>query len=150
MGIGEVPRCIIAKSIVKVVRNDVQEAVGPLQACKGHKAGCEAAVHAMREIISDETEAVLLVDASNTFNTINRQAVLHNIGIICPSLSRVLNNTYQAPVRLFVMGGAEIESSEGITKGDPLAKEILLQAEITMNQPLNRYGLLTIPQVAER
>jgi hypothetical protein len=105
-----------------VVRNDVQEAVGPLQACAGHEAGCEAAVHAMKEIISsDETEAVLLVDASNAFNTINRQAALHNIGIICPSLSRVLNNTYQAPVRLFVTGGAEIESSEGITQGDPLA-----------------------------
>jgi hypothetical protein len=122
IGIGEVPRRIIAKSILKVVRNDVQEAVGPLQACAGHEAGCEAAVHAMKEIISsDETEAVLLVDASNAFNTINRQAALHNIGIICPSLSRVLNNTYQAPVRLFVTGGAEIESSEGITQGDPLA-----------------------------
>jgi hypothetical protein len=33
----------------------------------------------------------------------------------------VLYNTYQAPVRLFVPGGAEIESSEGITQGDPLA-----------------------------
>ena len=41
--------------------------------------------------------------------------------MICPSLSTVLNNTYRTPVRLFVTGGAEIESSEGITQGDPLA-----------------------------
>ena len=33
----------------------------------------------------------------------------------------MLNNTYQTPVRLFVTGGGEIESSEGITQGDPLA-----------------------------
>ena len=60
------PRRIIAKSILKVVGNDVQEAAGPLQACAGHEAGCEAAIHAMKEIMSsDETQAVLLVDASN-------------------------------------------------------------------------------------
>ena len=82
---GEVPRRIIAKSILKVVSNDIQEAAGPLQACAGHEAGCEAAVHAMNEIMSsEETEAILLVDATNAFNTINRQAALHNIGVICP------------------------------------------------------------------
>ena len=38
IGIGEVPRRIIAKSILKVIGNDVQEAAGPLQACAGHEA----------------------------------------------------------------------------------------------------------------
>ena len=110
-----------------MVGNDVQEAAGPLQACADHEAGCEAAIHAMKEIMSsDETQAVLLVDASNAFNTINRQAALHNIGVICPSISTVLNNTYQIPVRLLVTGGGEIESSEGITQGDPLAMAMLL------------------------
>ena len=81
-----------------------------------------AAIHVMKEIMSsDETQAVLLVDASNAFNTINRQAALHSIGVICPSISTVLSNTYQTPVRLFVTGGEKIESSEGITQGDPLA-----------------------------
>ena len=70
---------------------------------------------------SDETQAVLLVDANNAFNTSNRQAALHNIGEICPSISTVLNNTYQTPVRLFVTGVGERESSEGITQGDPFA-----------------------------
>ena len=77
----------------------------------------------MKEImLSDETQAVLLVEVGNAFlNTINRQAALHNIGVICPSISTVLNNTYQTPVRLLVTGGGEIESSEGIIQGDPLA-----------------------------
>ena len=77
--------------------------------------------HAMKEIMSpEETEAVLLVDANNAFNTINRQAALQNIGVICPAISTVLNNTYQIPVTLFVTGGEEIESSEGITQEIPL------------------------------
>ena len=82
------------KSILKAVGDDIQEAAGPLQSCVGHEAGCEAAVHAMKEIMSsEETEAVLLVDANNAFNnTINQQAALHNIGVICPAISIVLDN----------------------------------------------------------
>ncbi len=122
IGIGEVPRRITAKAILKVVSNDIQSAAGPLQARAGHEAGCEAAVHAMKEIYSDkDTEAILLVDATNAFNTINRQAALHNIRVICPAISTVLSNTYHSPVKLFVTGGGEIESTEGTTQGDPLA-----------------------------
>ena len=122
IGIGEVPRRIVAKSILKVIGNDIQAAAGPLQACAGHEAGCEAAIHAMKEIQSlQETEVILLVDANNAFNTINRQAALHNIRIICPAISTILNNTYQKPIRLFITGGEEIRSTEGITQGDPLA-----------------------------
>ena len=122
IGIGEVPRRIMAKAILRTIGDDVQSAAGPLQACAGHEAGCEAAVHTMKEIYShDDTEAILLVDATNAFNVINRQAALHNIQVLCPSISTVLNNTYRAPVRLFVMGEGEIESTEGTTQGDPLA-----------------------------
>ena len=50
----------------------------------------------MREIFNDEqTEAVILVDASNAFNSLNRQVALHNIRIICPAFSPILINTYR-------------------------------------------------------
>ena len=62
-----------------------------------------------------------MVDAINAFNSINRQAVLHNISIICPPLTQVLLNTYRAPVRCMIQGGGEISSTEGTTQGDPLA-----------------------------
>lgn len=132
IGIGEVPRRIIGKSILKAVGDDIQEAAGPLQAYAGHETGCEATVHAMKEIISsEETEAVLLVAANNACITINRQAALHNIGVICPAISTVLNNTYQIPVTLFVTGGEEIEPSEGITQEIPLRWQcILLQSHL--------------------
>ena len=66
-------------------------------------------------------EAALLVDASNAFNFINCKAALHNIAILCLSLSTVLHNTYSATVRLFVSSKGEIPSTEGTNQGDPLA-----------------------------
>ena len=69
----------------------------------------------------DSTDGVILVDASNAFNSLNRKATLHNIRIICPEFSTVLINTYRLPVRMFIQGGEEILSVEGTTRGDNLA-----------------------------
>ena len=81
--------------------------------CAGHESGSEAAIHAMRDMFEqDETEAVLLVDAANAFNSINRKALLHNIKILCPILSCYVNNCYNIPTRLFIIGGSEISSKE--------------------------------------
>ena len=122
IGISEVPRRFMVKAILRTIGDDIQSAAGPLQACVGHEADCEAAVHAMKEIYShDDTEAILLVDATNSINVINRQAALHNIRVLCPSISTDLNNTYRAPVRLFAMDEGEIESTEGTTQGYPFA-----------------------------
>ena len=39
-----------------------------LQVCSGQQGGCEAAIHAIRHVFSEpNTEAVLLVDATNAF-----------------------------------------------------------------------------------
>ncbi len=70
---------ILGKVILATIGNNIQEAAGPLQVCAGQQAGYEAAVHAMREISDDSnTDAVLLVDASNAFNTLNRKVALLN------------------------------------------------------------------------
>ena len=96
-------------------------AAGPLQLCAGHQSGCESAVHAMRQVFeSSETEAIILVDATNAFNSLNRQAALRNIHHLCPSLSKVLINTYREDVQLFI-DGETLLSQEGTTQGDPLA-----------------------------
>ena len=44
IGVGDVPRRIMAKAILRTIGDCIQSAVGPLQACTGHEAGCEAAV----------------------------------------------------------------------------------------------------------
>ena len=122
IGIGDVSRRIIAKAILCVIRTDIQLAAGALQTCAGHDAGAEAAIHAMRDIFArGDTDAVLLVDASNAFNRVNRQSALHNISILCPSFATILKNTYGVPIRLFITGEGEIASTEGTTQGDPLA-----------------------------
>ena len=68
-----------------------------------------------------ETDAVLLIDATNAFNTLNRAVALHNISILCPTIATFVINTYRRPIRLFVRGGQELKSSEGTTQGDPLS-----------------------------
>ena len=72
-----------------------------------------------------DCEAALLVDASNAFNSINRKAAIHDITILSPALSTVLQYTYSAAaVRLLVTGEGEISSTEGTTQGDSLAMAI--------------------------
>jgi hypothetical protein len=122
IGIGEVPRRIIGKTIIRHLRNDIQQASGPIQLCAGIEAGCEAAIHAIVKLFqSDESDAVLLIDADNAFNRLNRHTALWNIQFICPSLAFFAKNCYRLPSRLFVIGGAELASQEGTTQGDPLA-----------------------------
>ncbi len=114
-------RRIVSKAILFVTRGDIQDAAGSLQLCAGQIAGAEAAVHATREFFSEEaTEAVLLVDASNAFNNLNRQTALRNIRGLCPSIATTLINTYRNSTDLFVDGTALL-SQEGTTQGDPLA-----------------------------
>ena len=46
----------MAKAILKSIGDDIQSAAGPLQACLGHVAGCEEAIHAVKEIYTyDDT-----------------------------------------------------------------------------------------------
>ena len=65
--------------------------------------------------------AVLFIDASNAFNCMNRQAMIHNIQYLCPPMAIYMRNCYGTKSRLFIAGGKEIESAEGTTQGDPLA-----------------------------
>ena len=104
------------------MHKDIQQSAEPLQAATGLQGGAEAAIHSMKLIFEqDSTDGVILVDASNAFNSLNRKAALHNIRIICPEFSTVLINTYRLPVRMFIQGGEEILSVEGTTQGDNLA-----------------------------
>ena len=54
-------------------------------------------------------------------NQMNRQATLHNIQAICPSLAHILINCYQDPVAMHTSNGDIIWSKEGTTQGDPLS-----------------------------
>ena len=85
IGIGEVARRIISKAILSVVGQAVQEAVGCIQLCAGQDCGIEAGIHAMQQAFElDDTEGILMADASNAFNRLNRQTCLRNVRHLCP------------------------------------------------------------------
>ena len=136
IGVGEVFRRIVGKTISWALNEDIQEAGGPLQVATGLKAGGEAAIHAMKDIFDAESsDAIILVDAENAFNKLNRRVALHNIQYTCPNFAVVLINTYRKPSRLFIVGGGEILSMEGTTQGDTLAMAF--------------YGISTKPLIME-
>ena len=80
IGIGEMGKNIVGKTIAWALKMDIQETAGPLQVCTWLKSGTEAAVHFIRQQFQAESaEACILVDATNAFNAVNRMVMLHNI-----------------------------------------------------------------------
>ena len=74
---------------MKTLKVDVEESVGNIQTCSSQQAGIEAAIHAMQEVYNkNESEALLLVDATNVFNSLNRQVALRNVKILCPNIEQ--------------------------------------------------------------
>lgn len=113
-------------------KGDIQEACGCIQLCGGQISGIEAAVHAARTLFkSDNSEAILLVDATNAFNSLNRQTTPHNIRRLCPAIATFLTNSYGDSTDLFV-DGDHLLSQEGTTQGDPLAMPIYALATIPL------------------
>ena len=88
----EVARRIISKAILFVIKGHIQDSAGSRQLCGGQIAGIEAAVHSVRKLIG--SEAILLVNASNAFNSLNRANALMSIRNVCPAFSNILINIY--------------------------------------------------------
>ena len=85
----------------------------------------EAIIHAMTQRYAEmASDGLLLVDADNCFNRINRNVIRHNVAVLCPVLSMVIENFYCSASRLFVNegwgSGREFGSFEGTTQGCPL------------------------------
>ena len=133
IGVCETLRRILGKAILRVVGPYIRQEVGMSQLCAGQRSGCETAVHAMTTLFeeNDSTEGVLLVDASNAFNSLNRGVMLRNIRELCPAFSTCVTNFYRSSASLFV-GGETIQSPEGTTQGDPLAMAIYALATLPL------------------
>ena len=86
--------------------------------------GVESAIHAMRDFLDDDSsDGILLIDADNDFNRINRAVALWNVQFTCPPMKHVLINFYRSSSRIFMNsdGYFELLSQEGTTQGCPLA-----------------------------
>ena len=111
--------------MIELLRKDILKATGSVKLCAGHDAGSEAPIHAIYDMFNDDdTKAILMVNASNTFNSINREAFFHNTKVLCPALATFINNCCSIPSDLFVQGDKRLKSLEGTTQGDPAAMAI--------------------------
>lgn len=121
IGVGEVLRRIIGRCILKCISSDLKTLGSNVQLCLGQKCGIEHAIHSLLTCFEDPTtDAVLLIDAKNAFNVLNRELAIHNIEELCPSLSNAVTNSYSTPSLLSV-NHQTLFSKEGTTQGDPLA-----------------------------
>ena len=103
-----------------IQKKGVLQVAGSLQLWGGQDAGSEAAIHAMHDVFNDDKmEGILLIDAENAFNSVNRKVMLHNLKFICPVIATYISNCYMCPAGLFIIGGGESPSKEGTTQGDP-------------------------------
>ena len=122
IGVGEVLRRIVGRAVTQHLNEDVQLACGTLQTAAGISSGIEATVHAVKDIFEDDgTDAVILVDADNAFNRLNRKVALHNLSYTCPSIACFLQNSYSSDAYLYTQNGMFLRSQEGTTQGDNCA-----------------------------
>ena len=65
---------------------------------------------------------MLLVDAANAFNSLNRAAMLLHANVLWPRCARFLFNTYRGWSVLVLKGSSTfLYSKEGVTQGDPFS-----------------------------
>ena len=78
------------------------------------------ALQATKEIYENvESKAVGLVDASNTFSSLNCNSALLNMFELCPSFATIPTNIYLMSSSLLI-DGTSLLSLEGTMQGDPL------------------------------
>ena len=99
IGVGKTLRRIAGKTVCTLTRCDLEDIYGTSQLCGGVCSGIKGAIHTVCDLFNEHQEegwGVLLIDASNAFNNINRQAVLWNFRVLWPTCSLFLFNTYRA------------------------------------------------------
>lgn len=84
----EVVRRIIGKVVMRIVKHDLKHAVD-------HSAMCRSRCWLLfiHFFADEDTKAMILVDASNALNCLNRQVTLLNRGAICLALLNILVKT---------------------------------------------------------
>ena len=88
IGIGEAMRRIIGKTFCRKLKTVMEMSSGHLQLAAGHVSGIDATIRSMRNFFNDcDSDGVLLVDAANAFNLLNRRVALHNVQYSCPCVN---------------------------------------------------------------
>ena len=136
IGVGELLRHIVGKKICLVTRTDASLVCGNDQMCAGLQAGIEGAIHTMTELFEVHQSlpsgwGVLLIDASNSFNSLNRLEMLLTIRKLWPCFSQFVFNTYHGCPALVLRGHSELlYSKEDVTQGGCYPRRSIVHARL--------------------
>ena len=102
-GIGEIMRRIIERTITKCLKNELMSLVSNYQLCLVQKSGIDYAIHMLRDQYNKTSaDAVLLLDAENASNLLNRKLALKNTKNAYPSFLTAIKTSYSNPSKRFV------------------------------------------------
>ena len=147
IGIGETLRRILSKVVCLITRTDAEEVCGSSQLCAGVPCSIEGAIHSARDMFNSHDWGLLMVDARNAFNSLNRSSLLWNIRILWPRASRFVFNTYKGHSPLIIKGCTEVLfSREGVIQGDPLSMFVYAVGTVPLIQALKEF-IPTLTQI---
>lgn len=105
--VGEVLWKIAGKVELQIVTKDITNA--ELCLCSGQ----EEVIHTTYKIFDGKkTETIILVDAENVFNSVNRKMLVRNTENLFSELSSFICKCYIISERLFIVSSKEIRSRE--------------------------------------
>ena len=125
IAVGETLRRLVGKTIM--ASPAVQDAVTnmlPLQLGVAVEGACETTTIALQHWINEHRQepdwAVLQVDLTNAFNSIDRKCMLAEVANRAPKLSAWAQYCYRDHSHLFLQNGHPLSSQQGVQQGDPL------------------------------
>ena len=93
IGIGGIIRRILCKAVIRNASDRLAEAGGAVNLALGQRGGVEAALRASLQMFDHpHSQCVLLVDADNAFNRLNRKTALYNVQYTCPEIATMWIN----------------------------------------------------------
>ena len=114
------------------------------QLAAGQDGGCGAAIHSARRLFNENNcEALLLIDAKNAFNELNRGVAIRNLEKTCHPFYTLVTSMYRDPSRLY-SDGDFIMSNEGTTQGDTLAMPIFAVSSVPIIKKTETDGVTQI------
>ena len=123
IAVGEVLRRLVSKCLATLVRLPANSLLAPLQLGVSVRGGCEAIVHATSQLMSslpDEQRWTLLLDFTNAFNNISREAMFVEFRRRLPPASPLGWSPAILCQPLLNLGEDSIRSCCGVQQGDPL------------------------------
>ena len=103
IGISEILRRITGRIIVDRIREDLTLLNGKMLLRLGQKCVIEDAICLLRYGFDDpENKAILLIDAKNAFNVLNRTTASENVKLLSQSLHVASQKCYSHPSHLYI------------------------------------------------